>query len=120
MCIRDRDWRAIARAPHNEVLELHRRLLLLRRQWIVPRLAGMDGGSAQFDLLAERALRVSWRLGDGSVLSLSANLGEQAVATAPVTGSLVFATSGVEAGMLAAGHLPPWSVAWHLLEGGAS
>ncbi|MBK9020135.1 MAG: malto-oligosyltrehalose trehalohydrolase [Sulfuritalea sp.] len=114
------DWSAVACAPHNEVLELHRRLLLLRRQWIVPRLAGMDGGSARFTVLAERVLRVSWRLGDGSVLSLSANLGEQAAEAPAADGSLVFATSRVDAGMLAAGHWPGWSVAWHLLEGGAS
>lgn len=112
------DWSAIERVPHNGVLELHRRLLALRRQWIVPRLAGMDGGAAQFELLSERALTVNWRLGDGSRLSLIANLGgETAIASTPVSGKLIFATARLDAAMLEAGQLPPWSVAWYLQEG---
>ena len=113
------DWSAIERSPHHEVLELHRRLLALRRQWIVPRLTGMDNGDAQFELLSERALTVNWRLGDGSRLSLTANLGEAAIASRPATGSLIFAAARLDAAMLEAGQLPPWSVAWHLQEGEA-
>ena len=104
------DWSARARAPHRTTLEHHRRLLQLRRQWIAPRLAGMKHGAAQVARFAERALRVRWRLGDGSRLSLLANLGEQAVAATPEAGTPIFTTHPIDA----AGRLPPWSVAWHL------
>ncbi|MCF8198766.1 MAG: malto-oligosyltrehalose trehalohydrolase [Sulfuritalea sp.] len=108
------DWDSLANAPHHTVLELHRRLLSLRRQWIVPRLAGMDNGAAKFELLSQRALSVIWRLGDGSQLTLVANLGEEAIETVPPTGTLLFATSRLDNSSLAAGQMPAWSVAWHL------
>ncbi len=111
------DWSASGRSPHREVLEHHRRLLALRRQWIVPRLAGMGNGSPQLTLLAERALSLRWRLGDGSRLSLAANLGENTIEAAPANGALIFATANLDAATLAAGRLPPWSVAWHLQTG---
>lgn len=111
------DWDSIALAPHHAVLELHRRLLALRRQWIAPRLAGMGNGAPQCALLAERALHVNWQLGDGSRLSLTANLGGEAVETAPASGALIFATVRLDADMLGRGFLPPWSVAWHLQAG---
>ena len=38
------DWSAIERVPHRATLELHRQLLTLRRQSIVPRLTGMGNG----------------------------------------------------------------------------
>lgn len=111
------DWSAIEKAPHNAVLDLHRRLLSLRRQWIAPRLAGMGNGDPSCQLLSARALTVNWQLGDGSRLTLTANLGDQAVETAPASGSLLFATARLDADMLGRGFLPPWSVAWHLQAG---
>ena len=111
------DWSAVERAPHNAVLELHRRLLLLRKEWIVPRLAGMDNGAPHFELLSQRALAVSWRLGDGSRLSLLANLGEEAVASPPPGGDLIFASARLDDALIKGGQLPPWSAAWHLQAG---
>ncbi|MDD5389780.1 MAG: malto-oligosyltrehalose trehalohydrolase [Gallionellaceae bacterium] len=108
------DWSAIERAPHQAALDLHRRLLALRRQWIAPRLAGMGNGDPQMTLLSERALALRWRLGDGAMLSLQANFGEGAIAAAPAGGDLLFATANLDAAMLATGQLPPWSVAWRL------
>lgn len=108
------DWGAIEHPPHHAVLEHHCRLLALRRQWIAPRLAGMDYGAAQLDLLSAWALAVSWRLGDGSRLSLVANLGEDAVEAPPPTGTLIFATTNLDAAALAVGRMAPWSAAWHL------
>ncbi|MDP3032766.1 MAG: malto-oligosyltrehalose trehalohydrolase [Rhodocyclaceae bacterium] len=108
------DWKAIEKAPHQAILALHRELLALRRQWIVPRLAGMDNGQPRLEMLAERALAAHWRLGDGSQLSLSANLGAEPVAAKPASGILLFATANLDKAALTSGHLPPWSVAWLL------
>jgi maltooligosyltrehalose trehalohydrolase len=73
------DWSAREREPHRSRLELVRRLLQLRRSEIGPRLAGMKGGSAraQFDA---SVLSAQWRMGDGSRLSLLANLTSDPVA----------------------------------------
>ena len=114
------DWSAVERAPHNDVLNLHRRLLGLRRQWITPRLAGMGSGTGQFELLSTRALTVVWQLGDASHLSLTANLGEEPVESTPAGGRLIFASDRIDADMLARGFLPPWSVTWHLQAGDPS
>jgi 1,4-alpha-glucan branching enzyme len=111
------DWTALERAPHHVVLRLHRRLLALRRQWIAPRLAGMGNGAPKLTLLSKRTLRLLWRLGDGSGLSLVANLGEEEFAMAPEAGNRLFATSNLTPALLATGRLPPWSVAWHLQPG---
>jgi hypothetical protein len=96
------------------VLKLHRRLLALRRQWIAPRLAAMGNGAPKVTLLSKRTLRVIWRLGDGSGLSLVANLGDEEFKVTSETGNMLFATSNLTPALLAAGRLPPWSVAWHL------
>jgi len=111
------DWAAIDHAPHRSVLELHRALLSLRRQWIAPRLVGMGNGDPKMTLLSARALNLRWRLGDGSHLTLAANFGENVVEAVPTTGALIFATSNLDDTMIKAGQLPPWSAAWRLQSG---
>ena len=111
------DWSAIERVPHRATLELHRQLLTLRRQSIVPRLTGMGNGDPHLCLLSAHALAIDWRLGDGSRLALLANLGDEATEAIPPIGTAIFATANLDAATLAKGRLPPWSVAWHLQEG---
>jgi malto-oligosyltrehalose trehalohydrolase len=108
------DWSTFSQPKHLRVFDLYRRLLALRREWIVPRLAGMGNGAPHTTLFGGNALGVSWRLGDGSRLSLTANLGNEAVAARCAEGELIYATAGVNTDALADGQLPPWSVAWHL------
>ena len=114
------DWTAIDHAPHRAVLERHRALLSLRRQWISPRLAEMGNGDPKMTLLSTRALNLLWRLGDGSLLTLIANFGEETIVVAPATDSLIFATTNLDDAMIKAGQMPPWSVAWHLQAGNHS
>jgi len=108
------DWSALDRAPHRAMLDLHRRLLALRAQWLAPRLAGMDKGAPQFELLSPRALAVRWHLDDGSALSLLANLGDEPVLASPAHGALIFATANVDSAALTSALMPPWSVVWRL------
>jgi 1,4-alpha-glucan branching enzyme len=89
-----------------------RRLLDIRRREIVPRLPGIRGG-AQYTVEATR-LVVTWRLGDGSALTLVANLGPVATA-APAqsnTGRILWGRN------VNAATLPPWTVVWTLAEAG--
>lgn len=114
------DWAVIDHAPHRAVLERHRALLSLRRQWISPRLADIGNGDSKMTLLSTHALNLRWRLGDGSLLTLIANFGEETIIVAPATDTLIFATTNLDDAMIKAGQMPPWSVAWHLQAGNHS
>ncbi len=111
------DWDALKRGPHGNVLALHRRLLALRRQWITPRLADMGNGTPQTKVFSDNALSVSWRLGDGSGLTLVANLGDDTLDIPPMTGDLIFATANLNDDVIRSGRLPPCAVCWHVHTG---
>jgi malto-oligosyltrehalose trehalohydrolase len=109
------DWTSLERPPHDRWLALYRSLLALRRQQIMPRLRGPTAPPATYQALAERALRVDWQLGEGSRLVLLANLGDQPLAAlSPPPGVAFYRSANLPAATLAAGDLPPWSVAWLL------
>ena len=111
------NWAALADDRSQYWLTLHRRLLTLRQAEIIPRLAGMSGEAAHYRLLSQRVLAVEWRLGDGSRLRLTANLGEApAPLPEPPAGRLLYATSEEAGAAGDQGILPAWSVAWHIQE----
>jgi hypothetical protein len=64
--------------------------------------------------LSPRCLSINWTLGDRSLLTLLANLGDDPLVATPPGGQLLFATANLDADALASGQLPAWSVAWHL------
>ena len=70
------DWDSLEDTAHYDCLLFYQRLLALRHEKIIPRLPGIPGGEAGFRLLGESGLRVQWRMGDGSLLILMANLAE--------------------------------------------
>jgi malto-oligosyltrehalose trehalohydrolase len=78
------DWAEPSQEPHARWLALYRRLLALRAQEIIPRLAGIPPFAGSYQVLGPRAVLVEWRLGDGSCLLLLANFGDDAV---PVPGT---------------------------------
>ena len=106
------DWQKRDTSPHAEVLAFVRELLAIRRHSIVPRLAGMSNESTHWKLLGSRGIAVAWRLADGALLSLVANLGEHRLAgdLPPPPGELLYATPG--------GPGDPWTVRWHLAAAG--
>jgi 1,4-alpha-glucan branching enzyme len=69
---------------------LHRELLTLRHQFIVPRLPGARsiGGA----VIGPAALSASWRMGDGALLSIALNLGAQEQRAALPPGACLFST----------------------------
>jgi 1,4-alpha-glucan branching enzyme/maltooligosyltrehalose trehalohydrolase len=69
------DWADRDEPAHRRWLDRYRRLLELRSRLIVPRLAGMPPGGSQASI-GPAAMRVDWRLGDGSALRLLANFAE--------------------------------------------
>ncbi len=110
------DWDDPAELGHRRWLEHYRELLRIRQTEITPRLVNIPGGEAAYRLVGDRGLRAQWTLGDGSLLTLLANLGEEPLAGfEDVPGTPLYATEGVpEEGR----ELPGWSVAWYLRTGG--
>jgi maltooligosyltrehalose trehalohydrolase len=92
------------RPPHDAVLALHRRLLALRRERIMPHLPGAAALGAH--AVGEGAVLARWRLGDGSTLTIACNLGAEA-ARAAAQGEVLFESMPGAAGTLATGELPP-------------
>ena len=100
---------AVLEGPvENEWLALYRELLKLRHEQEILRLQGIPGGAGEYHVIGERVLRVEWLLGDGSRLTLLANLGDGAVEEpeAPAVAPL-YCTGEPGAA---------WSVAWYLQE----
>jgi malto-oligosyltrehalose trehalohydrolase len=73
------DWRAMAQPPHRGWLRWYQAMLRRRAGEVAPRLGGMAGHAGRWRALGDRALEVTWRLGDGSLLSLLANFAETAL-----------------------------------------
>ncbi len=69
---------------------LHRILLALRRDAIVPRLAGTKAIEAK--PIGDAAVAARWRMGDGAILALAVNLGEDACRFSPPPGDCMFAS----------------------------
>jgi maltooligosyltrehalose trehalohydrolase len=67
---------------------LYRRLLALRRDVIVPHLSGARALGAE--VIGPSAVLARWRLGDGSILALAANLGAEPCALVRPAGDLIY------------------------------
>jgi maltooligosyltrehalose trehalohydrolase len=99
------DWAECDREPGRKRLALVRELLTVRQREIVPRLVGARFGQAQ--MASNRLLTAQWRMGDGKLLSLTANLSDRAIPDLPgVEGTLIWGG--------ALNEMPAWSVRWHI------
>jgi 1,4-alpha-glucan branching enzyme/maltooligosyltrehalose trehalohydrolase len=115
------NWDSLNDEAHLVWLEYYRNLMKLRREIIVPRLRGMKGNSAHFEVFGSKGLRVCWQLGDGSTLRLLANFSDASVTTREYAGQIVFASPGAipmssctTESILAKNILAPHSVVWML------
>ena len=94
-----------ARATDRE--RFYRHLLALRRNEIIPRLAGARAVDAR--AVASAAVIASWRMGDGSLLSIAVNLGADAAEMPKPQGRLLFASNDAAARAAGQGRLEPCS-----------
>jgi len=101
------DWQTCKTAAGEMRLALVRELLAIRQREIAPRSAGAAFGDAHAD--DNGVLTASWRMGDGAMLHLAANLSANEVArtSTHTTGTPIW---GGETG----DRLPPWSVFWRI------
>jgi malto-oligosyltrehalose trehalohydrolase len=100
------DWEARNDAVAQKRLTLVRDLLATRRREIVPRLAGAAFGEAR--AADNGLLTASWRMGDGVMLQLTANLSNNEIAQKQdkATGTTIWGESGDV--------IQRWSVFWRL------
>jgi maltooligosyltrehalose trehalohydrolase len=101
------DWPALDQAPGRKRLALVRELLSIRKREIIPRLARAAFGHAQ--ATDHGLLTADWRMGDGTTLSLTANLSDHATrpARSVTRGTLIW-------GNELKGDMPAWSVFWRI------
>jgi maltooligosyltrehalose trehalohydrolase len=106
------DWESLQDPEHAGWLELYGSLLALRGEILSPRLGDVPGGEASYRLVGERGLSARWTLGDGSLLTLLANLGPEPLdGFERPPGEPLYASEGVVGD---GPELPAWSVAWYL------
>lgn len=107
-------WEDAESGAHGAWLDWYRRVLAVRFAEIIPRLAGRAGHGGHYQILGDRAVRIDWRLGDGSRLALVANLKADALSfVAQPPGAILWSE-----GSSGQGELGPWSVVWTLVPGG--
>jgi maltooligosyltrehalose trehalohydrolase len=100
------DWERADEGVHADWFRLYRELLEIRHREIVPRLRGAQSG--RYDLLGEGAVSIRWRMGDGTQLSLLANL-----AAKPLPASIALVGRWLwSSGILEGTTLAPWGVLW--------
>ncbi|HYW04839.1 MAG TPA: malto-oligosyltrehalose trehalohydrolase [Gammaproteobacteria bacterium] len=105
------DWDEPASDGHAAWLALHRELLALRRR-LLPALAGAHAADSR--AAGPGAVRIAWTLGDGSRLTLLANLHDAWSAPLPgAVGGLLFAAGDTPAPAGEAWRLAPWSARWY-------
>ena len=95
--------------PGEDWHALHRRLLALRREVVVPLLGRVPPGHAERRTAGPGGLEVRWRLDGGGVLTLVANLAERPQPwSGEARGQAFFHTHEGTGGTL-----PSWYVAWY-------
>ncbi len=109
------DWDAAETGDHAEWRDFYAHALSVRRREIVPRLVGIGGHSGRYTVLGHEAVRIDWTLGEGSRLTLLANLSDAPVALAGATEGRVLWREGVATD----DSLAPWTVVFALQDAGA-
>jgi 1,4-alpha-glucan branching enzyme len=101
------DWPSREQSPGRQRLALVQKLLAIRQQEIIPRLDGAAFGGAHAE--DGGLLTADWRLGDGTTLSLTANLANRDIplAAAQIKGTPIW-------GSELTASMPPWAVSWRI------
>ena len=120
------DWRKAREPLSAERLDRVGRLLDIRQREIVPRLARVRGHAGSIVLVAANGFAVQWLLGDGSILTLYANLQdgpwhvpETLSQHAEGAGRLLYESQPGCDASLRSGSVEAWSVVVKLREGNA-
>ncbi len=108
------DWGCLGEPRHARWLACYRRLLALRRDRIVPLLAGAAGHAGRYTVCAPGAVAMEWRLAHGSRLEIRLNLSARECAASPPPGALLHCEPAGAEAEFASGRLPPGAAACFL------
>ncbi len=109
------NWSAIEQPGHQEWLRFYRKLLDLRREHVVPRLATGCAVNADYEVHGDQGLKVRWKFSDHSELILMANLVSDSLQGLIFPASqIIYASEEVNADALMRTTLPAWAVVWFL------
>ncbi|MEM8644153.1 MAG: malto-oligosyltrehalose trehalohydrolase [Pseudomonadota bacterium] len=101
--------RSIIEPAATPRLDLVKRLLNARKEYVTPRLSSIGGHAGDVTTRQGAAFRVRWNLGDNEALVLTANLSNAPVTIPSDAGGRPFFATPAECDP-SAGRLPPWSV----------
>jgi len=109
------DWNSLEKPEHREWLQFYTDLLLCRRKDILPRIAAINIGGAEFVVLTSKAILVRWPFRRGGALKLLANFSDHEISIPEgLSGRVLYSTA---ADLLEREKkLPAFSAAWLLDE----
>jgi maltooligosyltrehalose trehalohydrolase len=109
------DWNSLEKPDHHEWQRFYGDLLLCRHQEIVPRIAEINVGRAEFIVLNTKGIFVRWQLAHGGALSLFANFSDHEISiTQRLSGRVLYSTA--KDLLQDENKLPAFSAAWLLNE----
>ena len=107
-------WGELDEPQHAATLARYKRLIQVRRERIVPALAGLAADCGSFRVIGPRALEAEWTLADEAKLKLAANLCERAQGGfSPVQGEVLWLEGTVQSDE----EFGAWAVRWTLSGG---
>jgi maltooligosyltrehalose trehalohydrolase len=106
-------WDELDQPEYSAWLEWYKRILQVRREQILPLIGQIGPHAGEFRVLAQGAVRVSWKVDQKLQLTLTANLSKDAF-----EGDLSLAgrTLWTEGSLLENNRMGPWSLRWALRE----
>jgi maltooligosyltrehalose trehalohydrolase len=109
------DWNSLAELEHRGWLRFCNNLLMCRRQEIVPRIAAINIGGAEFAGLTSQAILVRWPFRRGGALKLFANFSNHEISiTEGLSGRVLYSMAADP--LEKEKKLPAFSAAWLLNE----
>jgi 1,4-alpha-glucan branching enzyme len=101
------DWEEVNTRDHSEWANFYRELIGLRHREIIPRLKGVGGHAASYEVLGPNAVAVHWKLADGAMLHLTLNASDRPIPQPkPIAGRALWSCNA------SADFIERWGVKW--------
>lgn len=109
------DWQEKNCKSGRRFYNLYKKLLTLRRSHIIPRLAGMQGGKARYQIISSKTLQTSWLLGDDSRLQVVINFAMEPIDMNPtLSGTVLYSDPLIPQLPVNQQTIAPQSIVWFL------
>jgi maltooligosyltrehalose trehalohydrolase len=105
------DWRQSGEEVHAEWLEWYKRILLARKEFIVPSLDRIGPYAGRYRILGAGAVMISWTIDEARVLVLAANLSDNSTDGFTGMDGTVLWQEGPEP---TGNTMRPWSSRWSI------